>query len=512
MNGLIQELTNELKNNKSVNSSIAAKVVLESINNSLLLGVASEQILENSLSTLEQFATELVNENLKEVVSKFRKMAEKPTQRLQNMAKEAGLKIKLQAVKESEVYADPVCKHSVARLEEALNSMPEYRALNFFFESLRSFAYDKTVANVLESLTQYVNQNRIQLEVLNSIHEMRLASSVLYKDPCALLEEALLEGVMTADGLRMKLRTFSKMPVVNRLINTVSMLEAKESGSFNLGVGNGESQIHPVIAPFFKVSDSDALVYLDNKYVKVSENEDPSQVSSEIVEEFPDFFEVCEAFRALNFRNTGSEIVATGRNLTVAFGINENGTLNLKLNNQVVEKLDQVKFSEIFLMEGLETRNALTKIFDNLDLIVNVEFGKSLLNERLGRDSIVLNLGENIFVFEKLGDSRILKKMKDLTFHSYVMENFKYDISELYSIQLEERDARVKELDSEKTVIERNLEKLEKSISQIEEALKDRAISSEYQDKLNELKMSIEKNVNALKNQYILIDQSKKKF
>jgi vacuolar-type H+-ATPase subunit I/STV1 len=317
---------------------------------------------------------------------------------------------------------------------------------------------------------------------------------------------------MTADGLKMKLRTFSKMPVVNRLINTVSMLEAKESGSFNLGVGNGESQIHPVIAPFFKVSDSDALVYLDNKYVKVSENEDPSQVSSEIVEEFPDFFEVCEAFRALNFRNTGSEIVATGRNLTVAFGINENGTLNLKLNNQVVEKLDQVKFSEIFLMEGLETRNALTKIFDNLDLIVNVEFGKSLLNERLGRDSIVLNLGENIFVFEKLGDSRILKKMKDLTFHSYVMENFKYDISELYSIQLEERDARVKELDSEKTVIERNLEKLEKSISQIEEALKDRAISAEYQDKLNELKMSIEKNVNALKNQYILVDQSKKKF
>ena len=67
MNGLIQELTNELKNNSSVNSSIAAKVVLESINNSLMLGVANDQILENSLNTLDQFATELVNENIKEV-------------------------------------------------------------------------------------------------------------------------------------------------------------------------------------------------------------------------------------------------------------------------------------------------------------------------------------------------------------------------------------------------------------------------------------------------------------
>ena len=125
MNGLIHELTTELKSNSSINSSIAAKVVLESINNSLMLGVAPDQILENSLETLEQFAIETVNENLKEVVAKFKKMAEKPTASLQNMAKEAGLKIKLQAVKESETYGDPIYKHTVARLEEAVNSMTE---------------------------------------------------------------------------------------------------------------------------------------------------------------------------------------------------------------------------------------------------------------------------------------------------------------------------------------------------------------------------------------------------
>ena len=91
------------------------------------------------------------------------------------------------------------------------------------------------------------------------------------------------------------------------------------------------------------------------------------------------------------------------------------------------------------------------------------------------------------------------------------MENFKYDVSELYSIQLEERDAKIKELNSEKSVIEANLEKLEKTISQINEALSDVTVSADNKEKLNELRMSIEKNVNALKNQYILIDQSKKK-
>jgi lipid II:glycine glycyltransferase (peptidoglycan interpeptide bridge formation enzyme) len=81
----------------------------------------------------------------------------------------------------------------------------------------------------------------------------------------------------------------------------------------------------------------------------------------------------------------------------------------------------------------------------------------------------------------------------------------------MYSIQLEERETNLRALDAEKVTIEQNLAKLETSISQIEEALKDKSLSAEYQEKLNELKMSIEKNVNALKNQYIVVDQSKKK-
>ena len=81
----------------------------------------------------------------------------------------------------------------------------------------------------------------------------------------------------------------------------------------------------------------------------------------------------------------------------------------------------------------------------------------------------------------------------------------------MYSIQLEERESNIKAFDIEKTAIEENLAKLEASISQIEEALSDRGLTTEYQEKLTELKVSIEKNVNALKSQYIIVDQSKKK-
>ena len=92
MNGLIQDLTTELKTNTKFKDSAVVRVVLESINNSTLLGVPSDQILETALTNLDELATATVNEDLKEVVANFRKLAEKPTKRLQNMAKEAGIK------------------------------------------------------------------------------------------------------------------------------------------------------------------------------------------------------------------------------------------------------------------------------------------------------------------------------------------------------------------------------------------------------------------------------------
>lgn len=511
MNGLIQELTNELKTNTGINTSLAAHVVLESINNSVLLGIPSEEILENSLTTLERFAEELVNENLKEVVAKFKKLADKTTPSLSNMAKEAGIALKIKAIKESSIYSDPTMKHRIAILEQAVASTPEYRIIDFMFEQLSNFSYDKTVASVLEELSKYVNENRVKLHILNTIFEMRTTGAVLYKDVCSVLEESLLENIQTADALRMKLRTQANLPAVSSLLNNIKLMESKASGEFELGLGNGDATVMPIIAPFYKVSESDALLFIDNRFVKVSENADPVQVSTEVVEEFPEFFEICEAFRSLGFKQVGSSIVSTGRNLTVAFDVNESGSLVLKLNGSAIEDLAKVNFSEVFLMESLERRHALTKVFDNLDVLVNMEFAKTLVNERLGKNSIVLNFGENIFVLEKLGETRTIKKMKGLTFHNYVMENFKYDISDVYSIQLEEREAAIKSLDAQKASIEINLTKLEGSIAKIQEALSDKSMTAEYQEKLNELKRSIEKNVNDLKSQYILIDQTKKK-
>lgn len=511
MNSLIHELTLELKSNPNVKDSVAVKVVLESINNSTLLGVPSEEILENSLITLFELATATLNENLKEVVAKFRKLGEKPTQRLQNMAREAGISLKIKALKESKIYRDPTFKYTISLIEQKLAALPEFRVIATVLESLGKYSYDKVVMSTLTDITDYVNENRAKLEVINAIFEMRQTGAVLYRESIIELENCLLENIFSADVIKMKLRGKPSMPTVTRLINTLSMVEAKDQGKFNIGVGNGDAKVKSIIAPFYKISESAAIVYVDNKFIKLQEGQDPSQVTAADVAEYPDFFEVCEAFAALNFQEKETEIVSNGRGLKISFAINESGNLYLKINGSIVEDLSKVELSEIFLMEQIETRSKLTTIFRGLDMIVNLEFAKKLVNERLNADSIVFTMGETLYVFEKYANNRIIKKMEGLAFHNYVMENFNYDVSELYAIELEEREKNLRKIDEEKKLVEKDLSKLENSITQLEEALKDSSLSSDYQTQLGDLKVSIEKNVNSLRNHYISLDQSKKK-
>lgn len=511
MNGLIHELTTELRNDPKFKDSAVVRVVLESINNSVLLGAPSDQILESALTNLEELANATVNENLKEVVSKFRKLAEKPTQRLQNMAKEAGISMKLKALKESAIASDPIFANNLANIEKFVQVVPEFRTLGLVFESLNKFAYDPAVSKVLEDLTKYVNENRSKLEVLNAIFEMRQASSIIYKDAIDILEECLLTETLSSDTIKMKMRGKVEMPIVNRLVNTLSMVEAKQAGKFNIGLGNGEAKVFSVIAPFQKISESSVIALLDSGFVKLSEDDDPISITLEEAKAYPEFFELCEAYATLNFAPRENEVFSRGRRLEVSFAINEAGNLQLKINGKVVDDLTKVDLTKMFMMESVEVRSKLVTLFNHLDSIVNLEFAKRLVNERMNKDSYVFTIGETQYVFERLGNTRIVKKMQGLAFHNYVMENFHYDVSELYSIQLNEREELMKHIDEEKNQVNRDLEKLERSVNQLEEALADDSLSNDYRVQLVDLKESIQKNIVALKNHYIDLDQSKKK-
>jgi len=511
MNGLIQELVNELNTNESLKGAITTKMVVESINNSILLGVSPAEVFENTLSTLKQLSESTANESLKEVVEKFKKLAHTPAKKLKDMSDSAELATKITALKESSLSGDPVFRHTLAILESGVSTQPEFRMISHFISGLAKYTYDPIVAEAVANVTSHLEQNRSKFEVLNAIYEMRQVSPIIYKEACTILEECLLENTLSSDSLKMKLRGRVNLPVVNRLVNTLSMVEARSAGTFNIGIGNGDAQVNSVILPYLHISENEVLTVIDDSFVKLSNDEDPIQVEEEKVKaEYPEFFELREAVKSLGFTHSGNNYSAKLKTMTIGFEMNES-RLDFTVNGKKVEEPTAANISEIFLMESVEARTNIAKLFSNLDNIAHLDFGKRLINERLGSDSYVFTVNETMFVFEKIGGTRKIKKMKGVDFHNYVMENFHYDVAELYSIQLEENTKALKDIEIEKANIEKNIEKLEKSISTIDETINSAGVNDEYVEKLNELKHALEKNVNSLKSQYITLDQSKKK-
>lgn len=505
---IINDLINELQTNEQICNNIATKTILSSIHNSMLLGIPNDQIVENALSTLESFSKELINENMQEVVNRFRQFAQKPTQRLQNMTKEVGLCKKIDLLKEGNIYKDPVAKTIIDNISALLTQYPENVIINTVSEHLSNFSYDPLVNHVLGEISTYVNENSVKLHILNSLYTLRTTNSPIYSGVCSELENALLENITTADALRMKLHSYSNLPVVSNIINSISMLEAQSSHTFNIGLGVGDTKVSSIIAPFYPLSESEAIVFMNNGFVKISENEEPQYLPLDVVSIYPDFYKVCESIHNLGFTLKNNEYSFTGNKVKVVFSINEDGSLKLLVNGKHTD-LKSLNYAETFLVESIETRNAISNIFNNLDYIANIEFGKQIINESSNKRVNVLTIGDNIYVFEQNGDFR---KMKDLTFHSYVLENFKYDISDLYSIKLEKRDELLKSIDVEKNAITNNLAKLEESINKINSVIESIDTNDSYADQLMELKVSIEKNMNSLRERYITLSQSKKKI
>lgn len=510
MNGLIQELVQELTTNESLKGSIATKLVADSINNQILLGVSPAEVFESALANLQQLSEATANSSLSEVVKKFEALAKTPAKKLKDMSAEADLSTKIKALKESAAAKDPVFRHTLAILESGLQTQPEFRMVSHFMTGLSRFAYDPQVAEALTSVSSYLEANRSRLEIMNAIHEMRTTSSVIYREACTILEEALLENVLSSDSLRMKLRGKVNMPIVTRLINTLSMVEARNAGNFNIGIGNGDAKVDSVILPYFPISETEVATVIDDSFVKLSDEEAPVQMSEEEIEEkSPEFHELYESLRALGFKSADGKYSAKLKTMTIGFEMNEG--LNFTINGRVIEDPTESNVTETFLMESVETRNHISVILKNLDNFAHLDFAKRIVNERIGSDAYVFNVGSALYVFEKLAQTRVIKKMEGTQFYNYVMENFNYDVAELYSIDLEEEAAKEKEIDAEKETVDQNITKLEGAIEKIDETLKNEDLEEEYAEKLTELKHSIEKNVNSLKHKYIELDQKKKK-
>ena len=75
-----------------------------------------------------------------------------------------------------------------------------------------------------------------------------------------------------------------------------------------MGIGNGDTRVLSVIAPFYKINESEAIVFLDNMFIRLSESSEPITLTQKEAIKNKEFYDLCEAFSTLGFKERNNEI------------------------------------------------------------------------------------------------------------------------------------------------------------------------------------------------------------
>jgi len=496
MNDLTKNLIQELKSAKAVSESRMLQMVVAGLEAS----INASGNIDQALVDLAEVSEKLQNTELDAIVKKFNEMSNTPAKKLRMIENGAAVLPKIAQIKESAAYADPVLKTVIAGLEKyvAVNSEP--MVIESVIAKLSPFAFDSTVKSVVTDLTNYVKENRSVLAIFNTIATLKKAPNAYYSQVCEKLEGAILENRTSVDALTMILAEATAQPAIKSLLNRLAQFESATTGGFNLGSGNSTTKINPVIGVYTK-TENGVRVLIENHIIDMNDEEEAQVVPFSSLPQEDEFTQTAKAYTDLGFKPTEHGVEAKGKANTIAFKVSPEGEVSFEINGKMVEDLNSSEIYKTLVVETISFKNNVAKILENARMIAQFEFVQRFVTE--GAQSYAINTEKSgVFVLDRQG----LKKYDTLGFHKYVAETFKYDVSDLFAIQLSEREEFVKHVNERKAALKSDIAKLEESISQLDEVIED--ADEETQDQLETLKHTINSSIVGLKNEYLSLDDS----
>jgi hypothetical protein len=496
MNDLTKNLIKELKAAHAVSESRMLQMFVAGLE----ANVNASGNIEQALVDLAEVSEKLQNTELDAIVKKFNEMSNTPAKKLKMIENGAAVLPKIAQIKESAAYADPIFKTVVAGLEKYAMVNPEPIIIESVIAKLKPFSFDSTVKSVVSDLTTYVAENRATLAIFNTIADLKKAPNAYYAQVCEKLEGAILEGRTSVDALTMILAEATAQPVIKNLLNKLSQFESSKNGGFNLGSGNNSTKINPVIGVYTRTANG-VRVLIENHVIDMNDEEEAEMVPFSSLPQEDEFTQTAKAYTDLGFKPTEHGVEAKGKANTIAFKVSPEGEVSFEINGKVAEDLNSSEIYKTLVVETISFKQNVAKILENANMIAQFEFVQRFVTE--GAQSYAINTDKaGIFVLDRQG----LKKYDTLGFHKYVAETFKYDVSDLFAIQLSERQEFIKSVNERKAVIQSDIAKLEESIAQLDSVIED--ADEETQDQLETLKQTINSSIVGLKDEYLNLDDS----
>jgi len=479
----------ELANNPMVKS------VLENIHLKMATFSDELSLMEELKIQLGGVNTYMKNEKLTQALNKIEERIEhilstSTEGRIRRLYDEVCLVSLINKVKTSESYKDPVVMDYVNKMMYEMQyspRIPKFKYLPGLVSILTPYVKDAAVKEAVDTATAYVEKNRPKLMLLETIHYLDNTSGTFYNATTDKLKKLVLENKITSDVVMLEMSDFINIPIVSEMVNALRSFENIKNPQFNLGNGDSGTQIFNYVGPVLKEGKG-LITYFNNTFVHITPEAMVKENYKKVVgktgditiaeykeeyvkENMSKFYALAKSFDTMGFKLKDKGISSQMTRVKIDFKVNESNTLDVYVNNSKIADIKNLNANELFLMENPRTKATALNIFESMDSIFNVEFIKFLVNESTGKSTLVINLKDDYHVYDITGPGRATNmKLDGYKLYKYVRENFKYDISKLFQIQINDTMGRAKAIQEKKSKLDAEIKLLDSSLVKIAEA------------------------------------------
>lgn len=426
----------------------------------------------------------------------------------QNTSFSFGVINTITALKNSSIYELPAGKIMLEKYDHlALNrGISEAFLIENLIGDLEQFAWENSVAPVLENLKTIFEGRRREVEVVKTYESIKNAPGrELFSDATIQMKEWLVSENRSSDSLIHGLKRFSFNPTVRNLVSFLSISENENTSKFYLGHDNNVCEVTNVYSPLL-VSENQTVFYSAGKFLKV--NDAAESISeceaSEITPEFANKaammsdkdVKITSDRISLNLGKNKVDVVYEGENKTVYFD-------NSKINEKDLPTAVSVSTNNLLENTNYKVSKAIF-VCETADEIVDIDFAKKIRSKVYeGVEANLFKVGSKIYV-QTVNPSMKLNKVYEANSTqaiNIVKEFIKYDISESLTEFLQGEQAFLSVMKNDKKEILKNIDILESEIVKIEQAVSQNPLLKNS-DQLNALKESIEEEILDLKDKW----------
>jgi hypothetical protein len=417
----------------------------------------------------------------------------------------------VQKLRGNKIYEHPQFKYAMDRFSRDIdNNVSEHLMVRDFLSTLNAFRWDKTVDSVYESVNKEVDTRGVEIEVRNTIHNIkRTDTGGFYDIVTDKLESWLTNESKSNTDLVSGLKMWSGHPAVKNLLNTITLLE-NSKGKFGITVDNSGCTVTDVYSPVTMFEGS-VVFQINGKYMAKKKGEIFVFEASKAPAKFK---AICEAFfnPAVSVKDNNIHVKVGKKSVQIA-----EGSIHMDGKAVTLNQLSMITEGNMFFYrEDLNNKlNIISTLSENYNSIVNLEFAKSIESTIVeGALVTIMKLGADKVYVNKVNpkmNENVIRKVNGMQAVGLVKNFLNYDISESFR-ELLDKEARHKvDIKKDRDAVLEAINIVESEIENIDNSIEDDK-ELEDNEEVSDLKQYLEDELNALKSKWQDLEVRLNKF